>query len=347
MKIRNYPYHQLFFVVVMFFFCNMQLDAQRMQHGASRGGGGGGGRGATQRAPASRPANTSRPMNNGSINGGSVKSPNRTAKTQPSSQNLSRNENRPSTLDKKPDIGRNDNSKINNSRNDNSRVDNSKINNNSKIDRDSKIGNKTNISGNNVNINVDRSRDINNINNRNTVVRHNNIGSYGRPPYAWGGHRYYSYHPYFYHPFVPFYWGPAWHPWGFFMATLATTAIVVAVADAQYHYDEGVWYSENNGGYTAVQAPVGGTVTNIPNGAQTVVVNNSTNYYYGGAFYEKDGTTYTVVPPPAGAVVDKLPEGGQEVKIGDQTYVKIGETYYQPVQIDGQNKYEIAQVENE
>ena len=152
--------------------------------------------------------------------------------------------------------------------------------------------------------------------------------------------------PYVYHPFHPFYWGPVWHPWGFFVAALATTAIVVAVADASYHYDQGVWYSQASGGYTVVAAPVGGTVTTIPSNAQPVVVNNTTNYYYGGAYYEKSGTQYKVVAPPAGAVVDGLPEGGEEVKIGDQTYVKVGETYYQPVKEDGKDKYEVAQIED-
>jgi len=136
--------------------------------------------------------------------------------------------------------------------------------------------------------------------------------------------------------------GAGMAPWGFLVATLAVTAIVVSVENAQYHYDQGVWYSQTSGGYTVVQAPVGGTVTTIPTSSQPVVVNNTTNYYYGGAYYEKDGTQYKVVPPPAGAVVEGLPEGGEEVKIGDQTYVKVGDTYYQPVQ---DNKYEVAQVE--
>ncbi|MCU7552311.1 DUF6515 family protein [Chitinophagaceae bacterium LB-8] len=83
----------------------------------------------------------------------------------------------------------------------------------------------------------------------------------------------------------------------------------------------------------------------MPSGSQPVVVNNVTNYYYGRAYYEKSGDGYKVVAPPAGAIVDSLPEDGEEVKIGDQTYVKIGETYYQPVKVDGKDKYEVVQVE--
>jgi hypothetical protein len=163
----------------------------------------------------------------------------------------------------------------------------------------------------------------------------------------WGGAAFYCFNPYFYHPFTPYYWGPTWQPWGFFIAALAITAIVVSVNDEDYHYDDGVWYEEKTGGgYTVVEAPEGGTVTKIPSSAQTVVVNNTTNYYYGGTYYEKTGDNkYKVVKPPAGAVVDGLPEGAEEVKIGDQTYVKVGDVYYQPVKVDGKDKYEVVQVE--
>jgi|TARA_R110002126_G_scaffold189924_1_gene338053 hypothetical protein len=40
-----------------------------------------------------------------------------------------------------------------------------------------------------------------------------------------------------------------------------------------------------------------------------------------------------------------LPEGGGEIKVGDQTYIKIGDTYYLPVQVDGKDMCEIAQVD--
>ncbi|KFF06201.1 DUF6515 family protein [Flavobacterium reichenbachii] len=195
-------------------------------------------------------------------------------------------------------------------------------------------------------INIDRSRDINIVNNRNTIVRRNTV-IYTRPPYRYGGYRYNSFHPYFYHPYTPFYWGPVWHPWGFFVATLAVTAIVVSVENNQYHYDQGVWYAPSNGGYTAVPAPVGGTVNNIPSGAQTVNTGTVNNYYYGGTYYEKDGSSYKVVAPTAGTLVESLPEGGKEVTIGDVKYIKFGETYYQPVQVDGKNKYEVVLVEED
>jgi len=81
-------------------------------------------------------------------------------------------------------------------------------------------------------------------------------------------------------------------------------------------------------------------------GSQTVVVNETTNnYYYGGTYYEKSDTGYTVVPPTAGTIVESLPEGGDEVRIGDQTYVKYGETYYQPTQKDGEDVYEVVDVQ--
>jgi len=209
------------------------------------------------------------------------------------------------------------------------------------------VGNKTNVgnSKKNVNINVDNSKDINVRNNRNTVVRAGGR-PYGRPPYVYGGRRYYCHAPYYYHPYRPFYWGPVWHPWGFFVATLAATAIIISIENQQYHYDQGVYYTTSSGGYTVVQAPVGATVTTLPAGSQTVVVNETTNnYYYGGAYYEKTNGGYTVVAPTAGTVVENLPDGGEEARIGDVTYVKVGETYYQPIQKDGKDMYEVVQIE--
>ncbi|WP_306783610.1 DUF6515 family protein [Flavobacterium poyangense] len=87
--------------------------------------------------------------------------------------------------------------------------------------------------------------------------------------------------------------------------------------------------------------------TDIPSGAQTVNTGTVDNYYYGGAYYEKDDSNYKVVVPTAGTIVESLPEGGEEVTIGDVKYIKFGETYYQPVQVDGKDKYEVALVEED
>ncbi|WP_339877716.1 DUF6515 family protein [uncultured Algoriphagus sp.] len=228
-----------------------------------------------------------------------------------------------------------------------SRVTN-KVNNNSKVAniKDNKIGNN---SGNNIGnrVNIDNSKNVNvNVRNNRNVAYRPPYRPYPRPPVIWGGFGFSCFRPYYYHPFTPFYWGPMWHPWGFFIATLATTAIIVSVENQKYHYDQGVFYEESDGGYVVVEAPQGATVKVIPNDAQIVEVSPTVNnYYYGGTYYEKENGEYTVVPPPAGAIVDQLPEGAEEVKIGDETYVKYGDTYYLPVQVDGRDVYEIAQVE--
>lgn len=212
--------------------------------------------------------------------------------------------------------------------------------------------------GSNNRVNVDRSRgdvNINVDNSRNTVIRNNrNVAyrppyrPYVRPPYVWGGYGFSWYRPYYYHPFTPFYWGPVWHPWGFFVATLAVTAIVISVDNQDYHYDEGVFYVQDDDGYVVVEAPQGATVKVIPKNSEVVEVSPTiNNYYYGGTFYEQKDGTYTVVPPPAGSVVSNLPEGAEEVKVGDQTFVKYGDTYYMPVEVDGKNMYEIVQAEPE
>jgi hypothetical protein len=262
------------------------------------------------------------------------------------------------------------------------------------------INNSTNNSNNNVNINIDNSKDIRVNNNRNTLVRPN-YRPYPRPPYLYGGFHYRCYNPYFFHPYQPFIWGPAWHPWGFFITTLAVTAILISVdniepptnldlamvpyaekdayafalqptthgpfvadesaipsfsyyhyykteevADGEYWYDQGVFYIKADGGYTVVSAPVGAKIKTLPSGYETITLDDNTkNYYYGGAFYEKTSSGYTVVAPLAGSVVTNVSEGGEEVKLGDITYVKLGETYYQPIKLDGKNKYEVVDVQ--
>ncbi len=226
-------------------------------------------------------------------------------------------------------------------------------NNNDKKNNINNSGNKTNnINSGNRNINIDNSKNVNvNVNKNvrvNNNVRHNNYRPYTRPPYAYGGRRYYCHYSYAYHPYRPFYWGPAYHPWGFFIAALATTAIIISIENQKYHYDQGVYYVASNGGYTVVQAPVGATITTLPPSSQTVIVNETTNnYYYGGTYYEKSDKGYTVVPPTAGAIVENLPEGAKEETIGDQKYMKLGDVYYQPIQKDGKNMYEVVQIEED
>jgi hypothetical protein len=290
----------------------------------------------------------------------------------------------------------------NNSGNRTSNVNNSgnKTNNIGSNNNRTNINNSTNNSNNNVNINIDNSKNVHVNNNRNTVVRPN-YRPYPRPPYVYGGFHYRCYNPYYFHPYQPFVWGPAWHPWGFFITTLAVTAILISVdniepptyldmamvpaygmdnyasildskmhgpffasyaenhgynevgyntfepvAGDEYWYDEGVFYLKGDGGYTVVSAPIGAKIKTLPKGYETITLDDNTkNYYYGGAFYEKTSAGYTVVAPIAGSVVTNVSEGGEEVKLGDVTYVKLGETYYQPIKLDGKNKYEVVNVE--
>ena len=206
---------------------------------------------------------------------------------------------------------------------------------------------KSDIKNSGNTVNIDNSKNIQVNNKHNTRVR-TSPRPYHRPPYRYGGRRYYCHHPYYYHPYRPFYWGPYWHPWGYHTTTIVETVVIVKEveeADQDYYYDKGVFYIKSGDGYTVIQAPIGVTVESLPKEAVKVKVNDSdVNYYYGGAFYEKSDKGYTVVPPTAGTIVPNLPEGGEETKIGDVTYVVFGETYYQPIEVDGKDMYEIVEV---
>jgi hypothetical protein len=153
------------------------------------------------------------------------------------------------------------------------------------------------------------------------------------------------YHPYAYHPYHPYYWGSRWHPIGFFLSSLATDAYLFSLANQQYYYDEGVYYEPTSGGYTVVPAPIGATVNFLPIGYETVPVGDDTYYYYGGTFYISTGdNAFQVVAAPFGAVVSQLPDGAVEQDINGQTYLVYNNAYYQPVSINGQDAYQVVQV---
>lgn len=322
----------------LLFLMPTQLEAQRMGHRASRGTmSRPAARPATPAArPASRPTPAARPStsNRSTINGGYQRN---------TSREISRPASRPADRSASGLGDRTSGTRTSNV----TRPGNSREANGNRINS----GNRVNVDNSRRNINIDNSRNIN-VNRRNTVV----IASprvYVRPPYVWGGFHFYCHSPYYWHPYSAWYWGPVWHPWGFFVATLATTAIIVSItndagAQEEYHYDQGNYYIKTENGYEVVQAPVGVTVNSIPDTAEKVqVTENTYNYYYGGAYYEKNAEGYTVVPATAGTIVPHLPEGGEEVKVGDRNYVKFGETYYQPIQVDGKDMYEIVEVKPE
>ncbi|MCM5663724.1 DUF6515 family protein [Galbibacter mesophilus] len=333
---NSITYAKLLLLVGLLSFPLSSLEAQRFGHGASRGG-----------------KNMSRPSGGRSVNGGFQRQPNRNfSSSRPSNMPSARPATRPSHNTNTRDISRPSNSKPKIDRgNANIKNNNNRDFSNSKVVNKPRTKNNVNINNNRNNININNRTNIN-INNRHTVVVAN-PRPYRRPPYRYGGFGFYCYHPYYYHPFRPFYWGPIWHPWGFFVASLATTAIIVSIEnDAnEYYYDQGNYYNKVEDGYTVIQAPVGATIKVLPDGYEVVEQGGSgsttNNYYYGGAYYEKTGDGYTVVPPTAGTIVENLPEGAEEVRVGDQTYVKYGETYYQPVQVDGKNMYEVAEVKEE
>lgn len=169
---------------------------------------------------------------------------------------------------------------------------------------------------------------------------------YTRPPVVYKGRRYYAYHTYYAHPYTAFSYGPRWHPIGFFLSALVGTAIIIDLANSRYRYDEGVFYEPYDNGYRVVPAPPGAYIPSIPEGYQTLAVGGQTYYYFGGAFFVLNGNQYEVVQAPAGAVVYNLPQGASTVQVDDYNYVQYNGTYYQPIQINGEDAYEVVELED-
>jgi len=174
---------------------------------------------------------------------------------------------------------------------------------------------------------------------------------YNRPPVIYNGYRYYTHYSYSYHPYIPFYYGAYFHPFGFFTLGLSPYAYSLGWGYPNYWYDQGTYYQPytdgNQNGYKAVPAPQGAAVNNLPSGYATINVNGGTYYYYAGTFYINGEKGFEVVPAPPGAVVYDLPEGAKEVLINGTNYVKYNDTWYLPVTLDGKNGYEVVDVEKD
>ena len=153
-----------------------------------------------------------------------------------------------------------------------------------------------------------------------------------------------AYRPYAFHPYHPYRWGPSWHPLGFFLSSLAADAFYFSVAGSPYYYDDGVYYQQANGGYDVVAAPIGALVAALPPGYETFQLGDDTYFYYGGSFYINTGQGYQVVQAPPGAVVSEVPDGATEQDIDGQTYLLYNGTYFQPVSQDGQDAYQVVQM---
>lgn len=233
------------------------------------------------------------------------------------------------TAANKPDVNRSNSNKPDLKGNNNEKRTNI---NNSGNTTNNISGNKVNIdnSKKNVNINVDNSKDIHVNNNRNTVVRRN-TRPYSRPPYVYGGYRYRCYHPYYYHPYRPFVWGPRWHPWGFFIATLATTAIIVSIVDNDMDLPGAFDMASNAGSgfgnypgenQLVLTGPAFYQYKDYPEfttyqSANNLRVYDGEYYYDEGVFYLKGNGGYTVVSAPIGAKIKTLPAGYETVSVDD------------------------------
>lgn len=153
-----------------------------------------------------------------------------------------------------------------------------------------------------------------------------------------------QYHQYSYHPYHPSTWGPSWHPIGFIAASLARDAFIFSLANRQYYYDEGVYYQPVSGGYTVVSAPIGAVVGSLPDGYETVQLGNDYFYYYGGTFYVGLDQGYQVVDAPIGAIVVNIPDGATQQNIDGEIYLFYNNTYYEPVSYNGEDAYQVVQV---
>ncbi len=202
------------------------------------------------------------------------------------------------------------------------------------------VGEPSTINGGSRNIgNHDLSRPVdvhNTVNVRNNVTVRDQVNVYHT-----GGYR--GIHPYYYHPYRPYAWGPHWHPVGFFLSALAADAIWFNFNNTRYWYDDGCFYLPQNGGYDVVGAPIGAMVAALPPGYETTVAADGVTYYhFAGVFYVLTGQGYQVVSAPPGAVIYQLPDGAIDQQVDGQDFLVYNNTWYEPISQDGQDAYEVV-----
>lgn len=181
------------------------------------------------------------------------------------------------------------------------------------------------------------------IHNRPAVTGHR--PAYTRSAVVYGNHRYYAHHQYFYHPYRPYFWGPSWHPIGYFMGGIAAAAIIISIHNARYHYYNGVFYEPYHGGYRVIGAPIGAVIPVLPPGYITVTGGPGTCFYYGGCFYAPYEDSYEVIAAPPGVIIYNLPDGCVSVNMGSVTYLRYNGIYFMPTEVDGQSAYEVVRVQ--
>lgn len=148
---------------------------------------------------------------------------------------------------------------------------------------------------------------------------------------------------------APTTWG--FHPFGFFVATLATTAIIVAIVDddgnssssGNVSYSEGQYYEKTDDGYKVIPPPAGAQIASLPEGYTAVSVGDDQYSYYQGDFYVPSGDKYVITAAPAGAIVPYIPDVATETdQDGIKSYEFNGVTY-QAVSISGQTSYLVTE----
>jgi hypothetical protein len=148
--------------------------------------------------------------------------------------------------------------------------------------------------------------------------------------------------PYSYHPYQPYYWGPRWHPLGFFLNGLAANAIRLSIGNRYYYYSDGCYYSPYNNGYAVVTPPVGAVVSYLPDGYETVLVGDDTYFYFAGDFYIDNGQGYQMVSAPIGAVVSQVPAGATEINVNGRYLLQYNNSYFEPFTQEGQDYYQVV-----
>lgn len=109
-----------------------------------------------------------------------------------------------------------------------------------------------------------------------------------------------------------------------------------------YYMESGRYYRKYNDNYIKVAAPVGLSISVLPQGSLKVVIGSRNYFYFEGTYYLPSTNGYVVETPPVGAIVYGLPVDYERVELNGQNYYEYNGILYSRVSYQGERAYQVV-----
>lgn len=127
---------------------------------------------------------------------------------------------------------------------------------------------------------------------------------------------------------------------------LSPRAKVITHNNKAYHFNDGIFYSNNNNVYRFVFPPRGIRVGALPSNRFAFRHGGMRYYYYSGVYYHViSEDTFEVVDAPINTIVPDLPEEAVQVEKDGAVYYQADNVIYQEIKVNEMKRYKVVEVE--